>query len=80
MNPSIITSQTFYFHYLDWIKHSVWTEISDALPTRTIIWLADDHWRYEDTKPIWALFNLVVTTDRNGYEISLTPKTDVVSS
>ena len=58
----------FYFHFHDWIKHSVWTEISDALPTRTIIWLADDHWRYEDTKPIWALFNLVVTTDRNGYE------------
>jgi spore maturation protein CgeB len=58
----------FYFHFRDWITHSVWKEISDELPTRTIIWLADDHWRYEETKPIWALFNLVVTTDRNGYE------------
>jgi spore maturation protein CgeB len=58
----------FYFHYHDWIKHSVWKEISNELPTRTIIWLADDHWRYDETKPIWELFNLVVTTDRKGCE------------
>ena len=58
----------FYFNFHDWIEHSVWKEISNELPTRTIIWLADDHWRYEETKPIWELFNLVVTTDKNGYE------------
>ena len=58
----------FYFNFHDWIKHSVWKEISNELPTRTIIWLSDDHWRYEETKPIWDLFNLVVTTDRKGYE------------
>jgi spore maturation protein CgeB len=58
----------FYFNFHDWIKHSVWKEISKELPTRTIIWLSDDHWRYEETKPIWDLFNLVVTTDRKGYE------------
>ena len=58
----------FYFHFHDWIKHSVWKEISNELPTRTVIWLADDHWRYGETKPVWELFNLVVTTDRKGYE------------
>jgi spore maturation protein CgeB len=58
----------FYFHYHDWIGHSIWKEISDELPTRTIIWLSDDHWRYEETQPVWKLFNYVVTTDRKGYE------------
>ena len=58
----------FYFNFHDWIEHSVWREISGELPTRTIIWLSDDHWRYEETQPIWELFNLVVTTDRKGYE------------
>jgi spore maturation protein CgeB len=58
----------FYFHFHDWIKHSIWKEISDELPTKTIIWLADAHWRYEETKSVWKLFNLVVTTDENGYE------------
>ncbi|MBW6462548.1 MAG: glycosyltransferase [DPANN group archaeon] len=56
----------FYFHYLDWISHSVWEKISET-QTKTIIWLADDHWRYEETRPIWTLFDLVVTTDKNGY-------------
>ena len=58
----------FYFHFHDWISHDVWNEISTDLPTKTIIWLADDHWRYEETEPVWKLFNLVVTTDKNGYE------------
>ena len=58
----------FYFHFHDWIKHSIWKEISNELPTRTIIWLSDDHWRYEETRPVWKLFNLVVTTDEKGYE------------
>lgn len=58
----------FYFNFHDWIEHGVWKEISDELPVKTIIWLSDDHWRYEETRPIWKLFNLVVTTDRRGYE------------
>jgi spore maturation protein CgeB len=58
----------FYFHYHDWIEHSIWREISNELPIKTIIWLADDQWRYEETRPVWELFNLVVTTDRKGYE------------
>jgi spore maturation protein CgeB len=58
----------FYFHYHDWIEHSVWKEISNELPTKTIIWLSDDLWRYEETRAIWELFNLVITTDRKGYE------------
>jgi spore maturation protein CgeB len=58
----------FYFHFHDWIEHDIWKEISKELPTKAIIWLADDHWRYEETKPVWELFNLVVTTDRTGYE------------
>jgi spore maturation protein CgeB len=58
----------FYFHYLDWIDHEVWKEVSSELPTKTIIWLADDHWRFEETRGVWELFNVIVTTDREGYE------------
>jgi spore maturation protein CgeB len=58
----------FYFHSYDWIKPHVWKEISNELPTKSIVWLADDHWRYEETRPVWELFNLVATTDKNGYE------------
>jgi spore maturation protein CgeB len=58
----------FYFHYLDWINHSVWKEISEELPTKSIIFLADDHWRYSETKPVWELFNLICTTDSEGFE------------
>lgn len=58
----------FYFNFHDWFKHSIWKEISDELPTRTIIWLSDDHWRYEETRPVWKLFNIVATTDEKGYE------------
>jgi spore maturation protein CgeB len=57
----------FYFHFHDWIEHYVWKEISNELPTKTIVMLADDHWRYEETKPVWKLFNLVVTTDSEGF-------------
>jgi spore maturation protein CgeB len=58
----------FYFHFHDWIEHGVWKEISNELPTKTIIMLADDQWLYEETRPVWTLFNLVVTTDSEGYE------------
>ena len=58
----------FYFHFHDWISHDVWREISNGLPTKTIIWLSDDHTDYERERPVWELFNLVVTTDRRGYE------------
>ena len=63
-NPDIL----FYFHFHDWIEHYVWKEISNELPTKTVIMLADDQWRYEETKPVWKLFNLVLTTDREGFE------------
>jgi len=59
-NPDIL----FYFHFHDWVKHNVWSE----LPVKTVIWLADDHWRYDETKPVWELFDLIITTDRSGYE------------
>ena len=58
----------FYAHYQDWVKHDVWKEISNELPTKTIIWLTDDHTDYERERPVWELFNLIVTTDRKGYE------------
>lgn len=58
----------FYFHFHDWIEHSVWREISDESPVKTNIWLADDHWRYEEARPVWKNFNLVVTTDEKGYK------------
>jgi spore maturation protein CgeB len=57
----------FYFHYLDWIRHEVWMEISNELPTKTIVMLADDHWRYKETEPVWRLFNTVLTTDYAGF-------------
>ena len=63
-NPDFL----FYFHYHDWIQHDVWKEISDELPTNSIIFLADDHWRYDETKPVWTLFNLVCSTDKEGFE------------
>ena len=59
-NPNIL----FYFHFHDWVKHNVWSE----LPVKTVIWLADDQWRYDKTKPVWELFDLIVTTDKSGYE------------
>ncbi|MHC1588267.1 MAG: CgeB family protein [Methermicoccaceae archaeon] len=58
----------FYFHFHDWVDHEVWKEVSEELPTKTIIWQADDHWQYEDTRAVWELFNCVATTDRVGYE------------
>ena len=58
----------FYVHSNDHIGHDVLREISDELPTKTIYFQTDDHHQYEKTQPIWELFNLVVTTDRKGYE------------
>ena len=58
----------FYYHYHDWVEHNIWQEVSNELPTKTIIGLGDDHWRYEGTRPVWGLFNFIVTTDRKGYE------------
>lgn len=58
----------FYVHTCDCINSSIWDEVSKELPTRTVYWQADDHHQYENTRPIWELFNLVVTTDRIGYE------------
>ncbi|MHC1589220.1 MAG: CgeB family protein, partial [Methermicoccaceae archaeon] len=58
----------FYYHFHDWVDHRVWREISEELPTKTIIGLGDDHWRYEETRPVWELFNYVATTDEKGYE------------
>lgn len=59
-NPDIL----FYFHFHDWVNHNIWNE----LPVKTIIWLADDQWRYDDTKLVWELFDLIITTDKSGYK------------
>jgi len=58
----------FYCTTYDWIEHRVWKEISNELPTKTIIWLTDDHVQYEETRSLWELFNTVVTANREGYE------------
>jgi len=58
----------FYYHYHDWIDHDVVREISENSPTKTVIWLSDDHMDYERERPVWEMFNLVVTTERRGYE------------
>lgn len=56
----------FYFHSRDLISHSVWKEVSDELATKTIIYLADDFWKHELTRPVWSLFNVIVTLDKYG--------------
>ena len=58
----------FYVHTNDCIDHDVWRAVSEELPTRTVYWQADDHHQYENTRSTWELFNLIVTTDRIGYE------------
>ena len=62
-NPDIL----FYFNFHDWVSYDVWKEISNELPTKTIIWLGDDSWRYEETRPIWELFNIVITIDKDKH-------------
>ena len=57
----------FYFNFHDWIKHEVWKEISNKTATKTIIWSTDDYRRYDETKSIWELFNLIITTDKESY-------------
>ena len=57
-----------YFHYKDWVDHTTWRDVSRELSTKSIIWLADDHWRYEETKPVWECFNVIATTDLKGFE------------
>ncbi len=59
-NPDML----FYFHFHDWIEHKIWEE----LLVKKVIWLADDQWRYEETKPIWSLFDLICTTCPKGAE------------
>jgi len=63
-NPELLV----YFHFADWIDHDVLREISDELPTKTIILLADDFLRYQESRPVWELFNVVVTMDPVAYE------------
>ena len=58
----------FYFHSYDRIDHTILKELSDELPTKMVIFLSDDHFEYEETRSVWELFNLIVTTDREGYE------------
>ena len=62
-NPDIL----FYFNFHNWVSYGVWKEISEETLTKTLIWLGDDSWRYEETRPIWELFNTVVTTDKNKH-------------
>ena len=58
----------FYCTTYDWIEHSVWKEISNELPTKTIIWLTDDHVQYEETRSLWKLFNIIVSANEKGHE------------
>ncbi len=58
----------FYFHYRDIVDYSVWQEMSNELSVNTIIYLADDFWRHESTRPVWSLFNVMVTLDKDAYD------------
>ena len=57
-----------YYHFADWVDLKVFQEISNDLPTKTIILLGDDGLRYEQTRPVWEFFNVVVTMDPNANE------------
>ena len=59
-NPDLV----FYFHYKDWINHNTWSQI----PVKKYIWLADDSWRYDETEPVWKLFDTIITTDTLSHE------------
>jgi len=59
-NPDVL----FYFHFHDWIDKTILAE----LPVKKYIWLADDSWRYDETKPVWELFDTIITTDKTGHE------------
>lgn len=56
----------FYFHYLDVIEYEIWRKISSISSCSSIIWLADDHWRHEETAVLEKNFNLIVTTWKDG--------------
>ena len=62
-NPEFL----FYFHFLDWVNHDVWRELSKESPTKTIVWVSDDNVRYEESRKVWEMFDLVVTPDLVGY-------------
>ncbi len=66
----------FYFHYHDWIDKSILAE----LPVKKYIWLADDSWRYDETKPVWELFDTIITTDTPSHEKRLSGKYDSILS
>jgi hypothetical protein len=57
----------FYAHWHDIIDHKVWEEISRESGSLSIIWLSDDHWRFEETRELCELFDVIVTTDLEGY-------------
>jgi len=65
----------FYVHIHDVIDHDAWK----GMDVKKVIHLADDHWRYEETKPVWELFDNVITTDVEGYQ-KRTGKCNVILS
>ena len=62
-NPKYI----FYAHWHDIIDHRVWEEIVKESGSLSIIRLSDDHWRFDETKELCGLFDVIVTTDKEGY-------------
>lgn len=58
----------FYSHFHNLIDHKVWKELQKKPDIKTVIWLTDDQWQYEETRSLWESFNLVVTNDENGYQ------------
>jgi len=59
-NPDVL----FYFHFHDWIDKQILAE----LPVKKYIWNADDSWRYDAEKPVWKLFDTIITTDTPSHE------------
>jgi len=58
------------FHpiYKDWIDDDMVKDACQQTGTKSVIWLSDDHWRYEELRHSWTKYDLIVTTDPSGLE------------
>lgn len=57
----------FYVMFEEQIDRAVIARIGGELPTTTVGWFCDDHWRFERFSRFWAkAFDWVVTTDQDA--------------
>jgi spore maturation protein CgeB len=58
----------FHSYYLNWVDNDMVKDTCLQTGTKSVIWISDDHWRYEELRPAWTKYDLIVTTDPNGLE------------